>query len=446
MAGAVGILAVVCDVLFMDETLPKLEGQSALVGVYVRLGGSAADVTGGGAHAANGGAGHGGPLLGTPAAPLRGPPWALLPEPHCRVFCPGYAKSRMEWRQAARAPRAASQKPYIRRASRACRRPDVRLGSARQAPTRRRGGAERDVEANATEPLLAQPSATQAMAANYAPDIAPPVSGAAEGLASAADGLASAVGLNGNDDPAGAHQDGRPRHADGAPADAARPADGGGAAVRSPFAGASAPAPAAGAAPDRPAAGEEAPRRDGEAGGAWAAGPPGSSPPPAWGSVGGRRESFGGRRESLGGRSPSGAAGHAFHFGRLGGSPRDAPGAGVGVGLGAVGRRSSIGGGETVMQRSLSVTSDTATLLGPFDREAFRHADRQLGAHGAGRGAAQHAERSGGNEEAVAEDEGEGSEGSAPVAKWHQIPNVRPCVCYAEKHEVTFKVNFECLR
>lgn len=223
------------------------------------------------------------------------------------------------------------------------------LGLLGRRPRGGRGRAERDVEANATEPLLAQPSATQAMAANYAPDIAPPVSSAAEGLASAADGVASAVGLNGDDG-------------------------------------------AAGAAPC------------------------------------GRRESFGGRRESLGGRSPSGAAGHAFHFGRLGGSPRDAPGAGAGVGLGAVGRRSSIGGGETVMQRSLSVTSDTATLLAPFDREAFCHADRQLGAHGAGQGPAQYGERPGGNEEAVAEDDGEGSEGSAPIAKWHQIPNVRPCV------------------
>lgn len=294
------------------------------------------------------------------------------------------------------------------------------LGLLGRRPRGGRGRAERDVEANATEPLLAQPSATQAMAANYAPDIAPPVSSAAEGLASAADGVASAVGLNGDDGAAGAREDGRQGRGDGAPADAARPADGGAAAVRSPFAG---------AAPDRAAAGEAAPRRDGEAYGAWAAGPPGSSPPPAWGSAGGRRESFGGRRESLGGRSPSGAAGHAFHFGRLGGSPRDAPGAGAGVGLGAVGRRSSIGGGETVMQRSLSVTSDTATLLGPsFDREAFRNADRQLGAHGAGQGPAQNGERPGGNEEAVAEDDGEGSEGSAPIAKWHQIPNVRPCV------------------
>jgi len=42
--------------------------------------------------------------------------------------------------------------------------------------------------------------------------------------------------------------------------------------------------------------------------------------------------------------------------------------------------------------------------------------------------AAPDGERPGGNEEAVAEDDGEGSEGSAPIAKWHQIPNVRPCV------------------
>jgi len=85
VAGAVGILAVVCDVLFMDETLPQLEGQSALVGVYERLGGSAADVTGGGAHATNGGAGRGRLPLGTPAALLRGLPWALLLAPRCRV-------------------------------------------------------------------------------------------------------------------------------------------------------------------------------------------------------------------------------------------------------------------------------------------------------------------------------------------------------------------------
>ena len=39
------MLAVICDILFMEETLPKLEGQSAMATAYHRIGGSAADVT-----------------------------------------------------------------------------------------------------------------------------------------------------------------------------------------------------------------------------------------------------------------------------------------------------------------------------------------------------------------------------------------------------------------
>ena len=45
MGGLIGLLAVVADLVFMAETLPKLEGQSALANAYHRIGGSAPDVT-----------------------------------------------------------------------------------------------------------------------------------------------------------------------------------------------------------------------------------------------------------------------------------------------------------------------------------------------------------------------------------------------------------------
>ena len=45
VAGLFGIVAVIADLVFMAETLPKLEGQSALANAYHRIGGSAPDVT-----------------------------------------------------------------------------------------------------------------------------------------------------------------------------------------------------------------------------------------------------------------------------------------------------------------------------------------------------------------------------------------------------------------
>ncbi|KAK9822464.1 hypothetical protein WJX81_005081 [Elliptochloris bilobata] len=55
VAGIIGVLAVVTDLFLMEETLPKLEGQSALAGAYHRIGGSAADVTVHDGREANGG-------------------------------------------------------------------------------------------------------------------------------------------------------------------------------------------------------------------------------------------------------------------------------------------------------------------------------------------------------------------------------------------------------
>lgn len=60
VAGSVGVLAVICDILFMEETLPKLEGQSAMATAYHRIGGSAADVTVHDNGEANGNAHHNG--------------------------------------------------------------------------------------------------------------------------------------------------------------------------------------------------------------------------------------------------------------------------------------------------------------------------------------------------------------------------------------------------
>ena len=202
------------------------------------------------------------------------------------------------------------------------------------------------------------PAATQAMAANYAPDLAPP-SGSA-GPNAAADPGPGAGGAQPAHERAGSGADAPPSVRERAKSASASPIGAQHGTWRSPFeraAAAAAPASAsadpAGASPRGAGLREGLGRRFSAAGesGGWRT-PQGGSPTPSWT----RRESFG----------ANGASAHAFHFVRpVGGSPRE--GSGLGVGLLAAGRRSSIGGGETVMQRSLSVTSETATLLGPFD-------------------------------------------------------------------------------